>query len=186
MIQKIIGRGSTHKGYLCIIILIIGGGINCKRNMPFQHTGFRPDMIVTNFTSTNYQASEIVWKLEATESSYYYNENRSIAKEIVLNYYENGRIATVVNAEMAIINTNSKDIDLIGNVDMLSTSGNRLLTSRIKWNSMDKLLNTDEAVKILKKNGDVIKGIGLCANYNLEDYEIKRKVVAITRDQDNN
>jgi hypothetical protein len=36
-------------------------------------------------------------------------------------------------------------------------------------------------VRIIRKNGDVIEGIGMRANYNLEDYEIKKRVIAVTR-----
>ncbi len=164
-----------------VLLLCIISANNCDKSTPMESAKLRPDMRVNDFTSTNYQEGKIAWEIKARESSYYYDENRSIANEIVLNYYEDDKISTVVRADTAIMSIDSKDIDLIGNVDMLSTAGNRLLTTRIKWNNKDKLLDTDEAVKIIKKNGDIIKGTGLRANYNLEDYEIKRNVIAITK-----
>ena len=179
MLSKIITYGIVTG---CLLAL---SGASCEKGLPLQPAPFRPDMRVENFTTSSYQDGMLIWELKAKESSYYYNENRSIAEDIVLNYYDNDKISAVVRSDKAIIDTDSRDIDLIGNVDMLSTSGSRLLTQRIKWNNRDKLLDTDEPIKILKKNGDLITGIGLRANYDLEDYEIKRKVIAITKEVGN-
>ncbi|MDY6967170.1 MAG: LPS export ABC transporter periplasmic protein LptC [Spirochaetota bacterium] len=163
-----------------IILFIILINIYCGRSMPFEPISFRPDMRVRNYTSINYQKGDIVWDISATESCYYFNENRSIAEEIEMNYYKDGEKAALVNADRAIIYTDSKDMELIGNVDILSSKGHRLQTSKIRWNNLTKMLNTDEPIIIYRRNGDIIKGIGLIANYDLENYEIKRKVIAIT------
>ena len=158
----------------------------CERNMSLRSLSSRSDMRIENYTSVNYQNGKVVWKIRAKESYYYFDEKRSIAKQIVMNYYQDSKRVALIEADKAIIHTDSNDIELIGNVDIHSTSGNRLLTSKIRWNNQNKLLNTEEQVKIFRKNGDVIEGIGLRANYDLEDYEIKRKVIAITRRSDKN
>lgn len=162
------------------LTLFFTASISCGKGAPLG-TGLRPDMRIKNFSSVNYMHGSISWELKAEKSSYYFDENRSIAEDVLLHYYKDEAVSAVVNSDQAIIYTDSNDIDLIGNVDILSTAGNRLLTSRIKWNSRDKYLDTDDPVTIIRRNGDIIKGTGLRANYDLEDYEIKRKIVAITR-----
>ena len=162
------------------LLLAIVINIYCGRSMPFEPVSFRPDMRVTNYTSVNYQNGNLVWDISAAESCYYFNENRSIAKDINMNYYKDGEKAALVKADRAIIYTDSKDMELIDNVDIFSSKGHRLLTTKIRWNNQTKMLNTDEPITIYRKNGDVIRGIGLIDNYDLEDYEIKRKVIAIT------
>lgn len=152
--------------------------VSCEQAIPKQH--FRPDMVVENYTTTNFKDSKIEWELRAKKASYYYSEKRSIAENIFLNYYKDNKPAAVVKADSAIIYTESRDIVLSGSVDMLSTTGNRLLTTKIRWNNKDGFLDTDERIKILRRNGDVIEGIGLKADYNLEGYEIKKKVTAVT------
>jgi LPS export ABC transporter protein LptC len=152
----------------------------CDKAMPLQ-TGFRPDMIVENYNTTTYKDGEIVWKLQAKKASYYYSEKKSIAENIVLNYYKDSKSSAIVKADSAVLFTESKDIDLIGNVDMVSTTGNRLLTTKIRWNNKNNYLDTDEPVLILRKNGDKIEGVGLKADYNLEGYEIKKKVKAVSK-----
>ncbi|MFH0977122.1 MAG: LPS export ABC transporter periplasmic protein LptC [Spirochaetota bacterium] len=161
---------------ICIAALIING---CDRAIPLQ--GFRPDMLVENYTTTNFKEDKIEWKLKAKKASYYYKEKKSIAEKIVLNYFKNNKESAIVNADSAVINTETKDIDLIGNVDMISTTGNRLQTAKIRWNNKDGSLNTDEHVKIARRNGDIIEGIGLRADYNLENYEIKKRVSAVSK-----
>lgn len=152
----------------------------CDRTSPIDSSGLQPDMLVKNFISSCYQEGELSWKLYSRESAYYYDEGRSIARDITLHYYEKDKISTTVEADTAEISIDSSDIDLIGNVKMISKSGNRLITEEITWNNAKKLLETDEDVKIIKENGDIIKGTGLKANYDLEYYEIKSNVMAIT------
>jgi len=163
---------------LSILGIIILG---CDRSIPFHKIGYRPDLKIKNFTSTNYQNNMLIWKIKASESSYFYNENRSIVDKINMNYYKDNIVSVKIKAERAIIKTDSKDIEFIGNVNILATSGNRLLTKKIKWNNAKKYIETDEPIKIIRKNGDVITGVGMRANYNLENYEIIKDVVVITK-----
>lgn len=157
---------------------------SCSKRTPLEPVGFRPDMRINNFVSLNYQEGKLSWKLEAQLSSYYLDENRTIAEGVVLNYFKDEKQTAAIKADKAIINTNSGYIELIGNVDAITPAGNRLLTTRIQWDNRDKSLDTDEPVRIIRNNGDVIEGIGLRANYNLEDYEIKKGVRAITSNAD--
>jgi LPS export ABC transporter protein LptC len=163
-----------------IIIISIFFVFACEKAMPLQ-IGFRPDMVVENYTTTNYKDYQIVWYLEAKKASYYFNEKKSIVENIILHYYKNNKSSAIVKADSAVLFTESKDIDLIGNVDMVSTTGNRLLTTKIRWNNKNGYLDTDEPVKILRKNGDKIEGVGLRADYNLDGYEIKKKVKAVSK-----
>jgi LPS export ABC transporter protein LptC len=164
----------------CIAIISVYCFVACEKVMPLQ-TGFRPDMIVENYNTTSYKEGKIVWYLEAKKALYYYDEKKSIAENIELHYYKNDKVSAIVKADSAVLFTESKDIDLIGNVDMISTTGNRLLTTKIRWNNKNGYLDTDEPVKILRRNGDKIEGVGLRADYNLDGYEIKKKVKAITK-----
>jgi LPS export ABC transporter protein LptC len=161
---------------IIISLFLVSSG--CEQAL--HKESFRPDMLVENYTTTNYKESKIDWKLEAKKASYYYSEKKSIAENIILNYYKDNKPSAVIKADSAVINTDSKDIDLAGNVDMISTEGNRLLTSKIRWNNSRNYLDTDEPVKIIRKNGDIINGIGLRADYSLDSYEIKKKVIAVS------
>ena len=158
--------------------------VGCSKRTPLEPVGFRPDMRISNFVSLNYQEGKLSWKLEAQVSSYYLGENRTIAEGVVLNYFKDEKQTAAIKADKAIMNTNSEYIELIGNVDAITPAGNRLLTTRIQWDNRDKSLDTDEPVRIIRNNGDIIEGIGLRANYNLEDYEIKKGVRAVTSSAD--
>ncbi len=163
-----------------ILVIAITMHVSCGGKTPVETIGFRPDMRISNFVSLNYQAGELSWKLEARVSSYYLDENRSIAQGVVLNYFKDKKLAAVIKADKAIINTYYKNVELIGNVDAVTPAGHRLLTSKIQWNNQNKSLDTDDPVKIIRNNGDVIEGVGMRANYNLEDYEIKKRVMAVS------
>jgi LPS export ABC transporter protein LptC len=158
---------------------------SCEKTSPIDQAGLQPDMLVKNFTTSSHEDGRLVWEISAAESSYYYGENRSIAKNIILKYYEDNKISATVSADTAEISLDTNDIKLSGNIDMISTSGNRLLTGRISWSSKNRLLETDDRIKIIKKNGDTIEGTGLKADYKLEYYEIKSKVKAITKNAGN-
>ncbi len=169
--------GLTYIKYITIMLLFSQAA--CEKAIPLQ-TGFRPDMIVENYNTTSYKEGKLIWYLEAKKALYYYDEKKSIAENIKLHYYKNNKISATVKADSAVLFTESKDIDLIGNVDMVSTTGNRLLTTKIRWNNKNGHLDTDEPVKIIRKNGDKIEGTGLRADYNLNEYEIKKKVRAVS------
>lgn len=141
-------------------------------------------MRISNFMSTNYQNGKRLWELKAKESLYFFSENRSVAKGIEVSYFQNNKLTATVRADEAVIVANTKNIVLSGNVDALLPSGNRLVTKTITWNNHDKILDTDDPVRIIMNNGDVIEGIGLKANYDLESYEIKKRVVARSTDTD--
>ncbi|HNR87354.1 MAG TPA: LPS export ABC transporter periplasmic protein LptC [Spirochaetota bacterium] len=143
-----------------------------------------PDMRIKNFQSTNYQNGKLLWELAAEESLYFFSENRSVARGIVVSYYQNNKLTATVRADEARIVANSRNIVLSGNVDALMPSGNRLVTSSITWNNHDKVLDTDDPVRIVMSNGDVIEGIGLKANYDLETFELKRRVTAKATETD--
>jgi LPS export ABC transporter protein LptC len=170
-----------QKSLIIRIILLIFIITNNSCDVAISPKGFRPDMLVENYKTTNFKNSRIEWILKAKRASYYFDEKRSIAENIQLYYYQDHKANATVKADKAIIYTDSRDIDLIGNVDMFSTSGNKLLTQKIRWDNKNEYLDTDEPIKILRNNGDIIEGIGLRADYNLEKYEIKKKVVAISR-----
>jgi LPS export ABC transporter protein LptC len=176
VINKLRLNKTNIKYFLLILFLNLAA---CEKAIPLQ-TGFRPDMIVENYNTTNYKEGKLIWYLEAKKALYYYDEKKSIAENIQLFYYKNNKVSATVKADTAVLFTASKDIDLIGNVDMVSTTGNRLLTTKIRWNNKNGYLDTDEPVKIIRKNGDKIEGIGLRADYNLNGYEIKKKVKAVS------
>ena len=167
--------------YRLIFYLFITLICFCEKTSPIDTAGLQPDMIIKDFTTSSYEEGALAWEISAKESSYYYSENRSIAKDILLKYYENKKVSATVRADTAVISIDSNDINMQGNVNMIAASGNRLLTERITWNNKNKMLETEEPVKIIKSNGDTLEGIGLKADYKLEYYEIKRKVVAVTK-----
>jgi LPS export ABC transporter protein LptC len=161
-----------------IIIILLMLCVSCEQAL--NKESFRPDMLVENYTTTNYKDGKKEWELTAKKASYYYSEKRSIAEDILLNYFKDNKISAIIKADSAVIYTESKDIDLAGNVDMKSIAGNRLLTTKIKWKNSKNYLDTDEPVKIIRRNGDIIKGTGLRADYSLDSYEIKKKVIAVS------
>lgn len=168
--------------YLKFITLLFALVIcNSCGNSSLDKIKTQPDMRIKNFSTKNYQSGELLWEMVAYESLYYFDENKSISENIQMKSYKAGKQSAEVKASQAIIQNDTKNIELVGDVEILSTGGNKLYTSRIIWNNKTKLMDTDEPVKIIRKNGDTIEGIGLKANYDLENYEIKRKVVAKTK-----
>ena len=155
-----------------------------KCEMPLPSQSFRPDMLINNYKTTSYKNGNIEWILTADKAAYFYDEKRTIATNIVLNYFKEDKETAEVKADQAVIYSDSMDIDLTGNVDMLSTTGNRLLTEKITWNNRKGYLDNDDPIKITRKNGDIIEGEGLRADYNLESYEIKKDIKAITSNID--
>ncbi len=71
----------------------------------------------------------------------------------------------------------SKDVELRGNVVLISSDGLRLETTRLRWDADAKRAWTDEAV-ILRQKGAVVRGTGLDARVGERNTAIKGRIRA--------
>ena len=85
---------------------------------------------------------------------------------------QTGKRASVLTAERAEINDQTRDMTAFGQVVIVSDSnGTRITTDKIQWNNMRQLLLSDAPVLIVSPH-ETIQGIGFESDQYLRDYKI--------------
>ncbi|MEK7846719.1 MAG: LPS export ABC transporter periplasmic protein LptC, partial [Nitrospinota bacterium] len=77
-----------------------------------------------------------------------------------------------------IMDNESKNIELSGNVFIKSDDGYRLNTENLKWVASRRVLETDDFIEITGERFN-ITGNGLVSNIDSQDIRIKSNVEAI-------
>jgi LPS export ABC transporter protein LptC len=84
----------------------------------------------------------------------------------------------VVTGDEGEMTQASKDVELRGNVVLISSDGLRLETARLRWAADDQRAWTDEPVTVYR-SGAIVTGQGLDARVAAQSTEIKGRVRAV-------
>ncbi len=93
---------------------------------------------------------------------------------VVVEFFDkrSGKRASVLTAERAEINDQTRDMTAFGNVVIVSDSSRtRITTDSISWNNMRQLLQSSAPVVIVSPH-ETIQGIGFESDQYLRDYKI--------------
>lgn len=135
-----------------------------------------PDVILYDFTYKHTKGSETSWILYAKEAEVLRDENLIKVKNVNLVFYKDNKPDTTLTSKYGIVNENENILSAISNVELKTVDGDFLYTDVLNWIDKDARLYTDSPVKIIRKGGDIIEGVGLEANSKLEKITIFKKV----------
>ena len=118
----------------------------------------------------------VSWQLQADQAEAYEKEGKTLLRKVRILIQEPDRSWTVTGDEGEMTQA-SKDVELRGNVVLISSDGLRLETARLRWDAGAKRAWTDESV-ILRQKGAVVQGTGLDARVGEKNTAIKGRVRA--------
>ncbi len=98
----------------------------------------------------------------------------------------NGEETLTALAERAVVDLETKDLQLIGHVRSESSQGTRVFTERLNWSTRSQKISTKAAV-VIEKEGFRIKGKGMVADAVLEQMTIHERIasqVTLSRKQE--
>lgn len=178
--------GKSKKA-LFIILLLFVFLIQCsqdKKNSTGEHEDSTNQSILDLADSEIYDFSykytnkeKIVWELSSKKAKVYNKKGLIKITGVNLNFYKNNKVDTTIVSKFGEIYEEKKLLTAITNVVLTTEDGTILYTDILNWDENKNLLYTDEFVKIVKKNGDIIRGIGLEADHNLEKLVIKKNAI---------
>jgi LPS export ABC transporter protein LptC len=116
------------------------------------------------------------WQLEADQAETYEQAGKTILRKVRIQIQEPDR-SWIVTGDEGEMTQASKDVELKGNVILLSSEGMRLETTRLRWDANGQRAWTDEPVTVYQK-GTVVKGKGLDARVGERNTEIKGRIRA--------
>lgn len=118
----------------------------------------------------------VSWQLQADQAEAYEKEGRTLLRKVRILIQEPDRSWTVTSDEGEMTQA-SKDVELRGNVVLISSDGLRLETALLRWDASAKRAWTDESV-VLRQKGAVVLGTGLDARVGEKNTAIKGRIRA--------
>lgn len=138
----------------------------------------RVDLQVKNVRYTEVGDSGMTWEITADTARYQKKENLALFEKVKVRLVmKDGRVF-VMDGDRGQLNTQSRDMEIEGNVGIVSENGDRFATERLLYRNAGKRIETDRPV--VMENGSIrISGVGMILT--LDD----KKVTLLSRVQAN-
>ena len=120
----------------------------------------RVDLQVKNVRYTEVGDSGMTWEITADTARYRKMENLALFEKVKVRLVmKDGRVF-VMNGDRGQLNTQSRDMEIEGNVGIVSENGDRFTTERLLYRNTGRQIETDRPV--VMENGSIrISGVGM-------------------------
>jgi LPS export ABC transporter protein LptC len=120
----------------------------------------RVDLQVKNVHYTEVGSSGMTWEIRADTARYQKKENLALFDQVTVRLVmKDGRVF-VMNGDRGRFNTQSRDMEIDGNVRIVSENGDRFATDRLLYRDEEKQIETDRPV-VMENRGIRISGVGM-------------------------
>jgi Protein of unknown function (DUF1239). len=162
---------------IIMIVVIIGAAAviffvestKSSKNQFLNILSDKVDLQVKNVHYTDVGASGMKWEIKADSAKYVKNENLVLFDRIRVKLVMSDGRTLVMTGDKGKSNTETKDMEVSGNVEIITEKGDRLTTDILKYSGSEQRIYTDSAVK-LENSRMQVKGVGL--SFSLEDKDI--------------
>jgi len=133
-----------------------------------------PKLEIQNFKLIQTAGEKKQWELLAA-SALEYDEGVEIQiKDTTIKFFKNNKVVLTLNAQEGTVDLKTKDINIFGAVNAVSSEGLELKTDSLRWLASDEKLVTDDHI-ILRRAGMKIEGKGLEADASLGKLQVKKE-----------
>ena len=120
----------------------------------------RVDLQVKNVRYTEVGDSGMKWEITADTARYRKKENLALFEKVKVRLVmKDGRVF-VMNGDRGRLNTQSRDMEIEGNVGIVSENGDRFATERLLYRNAEKRIETDRPV-VMENGSFRISGVGM-------------------------
>ena len=161
-----------------IFILLILGLAGCAKNseQPIVEDREEPDVIINNFKDRYNSGLQKIWMVDSKYAEIYNKKKFIYLKDVYVEFYRDNKFSSSVKADKGMIDNSFKKVLAQSNVVVKSDDGSLLYTRTLTYEDSISKFVTEDYVKIIRPKGDIIEGIGMEADKNLEKIVIKKKV----------
>lgn len=143
-----------------------------------QSKNTQPEQELRKFNIVQTNNGKKQWVLEAQEAQIYEKTDRAVAKDIRVKFFEDESVSSILTAERGILDTNSGDMEVEGNVVVTSlVEKTKIETEKLRYISKEEKIVSDEFVKQTREDA-IITGYGLETDPGLRKVVIKKDVKA--------
>jgi LPS export ABC transporter protein LptC len=137
------------------------------------------DLQIKNVHFTEVEDSGLKWELTADSARYLKKENLALFEKVTVRLLmKDGRIF-VMNGDQGRLDTESRDMEIDGNVAIVSENGDRFVTDRLRYLHVARRIETDRPVAM--DNGNIrISGVGLIVHLDESKLTLLSQIRAIS------
>lgn len=118
------------------------------------------DLQVRNVHYTEVGESGMKWEITADTARYQKRENMAFFDKLTVRLVTKDGKTFVMTGDRGRFNTESRDVEIDGNVGIVSENGDRFRTERLKYRNADKVMETD--LPVAMENRSVrVSGVGM-------------------------
>ncbi|HYA13989.1 MAG TPA: LPS export ABC transporter periplasmic protein LptC [Syntrophales bacterium] len=135
------------------------------------------DLQVKDINYTDVGDSGLKWEIKADTAKYVKSENLAMFDKVrVKLVMEDGR-AIIMTGDKAKLHTDTKDMEISGNVIIISEKGDRLTTDILKYSGSEQRIYTEAIIKMENPRMQVM-GRGMSLSLKDEDVALLSRVKA--------
>jgi LPS export ABC transporter protein LptC len=137
----------------------------------------RVDLQVKNVHYTEVGDSGMTWEIRADTARYQKKENLAFFDQVTVRLVmKDGRVF-VMKGDQGRFNTQSRDMEIEGNVGIVSENGDRFATDRLMYRNAEKRVETDRPV-VMENASIRISGVGMIFSLDEKKVTLLSKVRA--------
>ena len=166
----------TLMAVLIVVAIVIMAGLNKPQNM-LKALQESVDLEIKGFVYTEVGKANMKWEVRAETAFYDRKQNLAVLDQVQMKLTTADGKIFEMSADHGQMHTEKKDIEIKGNVVILSDAGDRFSTEHIYYSDVQKKFYTDAPVTI--ENGRMkITGKGMALLMNKGELNISSNVKA--------
>ena len=127
------------------------------------------DLQVKNINYTDVGDSGLKWEIKADSAKYIKSENLAMFDRVRVKLLMSDGKTIVMTGDKGTLNTNTKDMEITGNVEVVSDRGDRLTTDILKYSGSERRIYSEVAVTMENARMQV-RGMGM--SVSLDNYDL--------------
>lgn len=120
----------------------------------------RVDLQVRDVHYTEVGDSGMKWEITADAARYQKKENLAFFDKLEIKLVMKDGMTFVMTGDHGRLNTESRDMEIEGNVGIVSENGDRFATDRLRYRNVDKVIETDRPV-VMENEMVRVSGVGM-------------------------
>ena len=158
MKKSIVGVSILIVGIICVVLFVMPGK-NDKEGI-LKIISDTADLQVKDFHYTEVGDSDVVWEINADKAQYFKKESHASFINVRVKLITSDGKIYFMTGDKGRLNTETKDIEVNGNVVVTSDSNERFESDDIRYVCKDKRIFTDSPVA-MENQAIKVKGRGL-------------------------
>lgn len=167
--------------FLSVVVGVLVHRARTPRAIPTEPAATRADYRLKQVRLQETGRDGSRWQLDAEYSETFEEKNTTAMRKVTIKVDQPSKSAAArswtVTGDEGDLNQETKDVELRGNVVLVSSDGLRLETERLRWDAEGQRAWTTEAVTIYR-SGAVVRGTGFESRVAEEATSIRGRVRA--------